>query len=124
MDTYGKKVWSDTCVPLSLLKNDFAKKTQIFRQMDKDIFNVQWCSQHQEKREMMIAGKEETLELTMQDRMNTDTECGTGLCASAGHRWEPQSLHNEGNPIAHKIASIIQPPGVFHDQTRQYIKSN
>lgn len=60
----------------------------------------------------------------MQYRMSTDTECGIGSYASVGQRWEPQSLHNEGNPIAHKIATIIQSPGVFPDQTRQYVKRN
>lgn len=40
-----------------LFKLFFAKKTQIFRQMEKDIFNVQRCSQYQEKRVIKKGGR-------------------------------------------------------------------
>lgn len=60
----------------------------------------------------------------MQDRTSTDTECGIGLYASAGHRWEPQSLHSEGNPIAHKIATIaLTRPDSISRETRGTVGS-
>lgn len=74
MDTYGKKVWSETGVPLNLLKinkylNSFcSEKTQIFRHMEKQLSNAQWCWEHfmtsRKQSESMIAGQEEPRELT------------------------------------------------------------